>query len=137
MPESESWAIATQQAHATGNVPKDYGTSKGKKDAKNKYKTPGDDEQEAAPKHKTAGIHTAFSSSLVGGFCDELKNILEKKANLLPAPDTGMTQLKTTSPKSTVGIKKSITAYSRPNTLPTNSPSQGTQPTSGAPQVRT
>lgn len=133
MPESEAWAIATQQSHATGHSPKGYGTSEGRHEAHEKYPTPGDDEQKANPKSKTAGL----SSALVGGFCSEMKAILEKRAGLLPAPETGLTQLKTTSPKPTMGVKKNITAYSQPKTLPTMSPSQGAQPTAGAPQVRT
>lgn len=50
MPESEAWAIATQQSHALGKTPKNYGTSKGKAEAKNKYKTPEDDIKTANPK---------------------------------------------------------------------------------------
>lgn len=137
MPESESWAIATQQSHATGHTPKGYGTAEGKHKAKQKYDTPGDDEQQASPKTKTAGITHPFSSVLVGGFCDELKGIFEKRAGLLPAPDNALTQLKTTSPKPTTGPKKVITPYSQPKTLPSTSPSMGAQPTAGAPQVRT
>lgn len=136
MPESEAWAIATQQSHSTGHSPKGYGTAEGHDKAKKKYKTPDDDMQQAAPKSKVAGV-SLFSSALVGGFCDELENILEKKAGLLPAPDNALTQLKSTSPKPTMGIKKNITAYSQPKTLPSMSPSQGAQPTAGAPQVKT
>jgi hypothetical protein len=91
--------------------------------------------QKVSTKLKLAGI--PFNSALVGGFCAELVDILEKRAGLLPTPDNAMTDMKMTSPKPTTGVKKSITAYSRPNTLPTTSPSQGTQPTAGAPQVRT
>lgn len=137
MPESESWAIATQQAHATGHTPRSYGTAEGKREAHEKYKTPGDDEQKAAPKSKTAGISVPLSSALVGGFCSELTRIMEKRAGLLPAPENALTQLKTTSPKPTVGLTKNIAAYSQPKTAPPISPSQGAQPTAGAPQVRT
>lgn len=49
MPESESWAIATQQAHAVGKSPKGYGTSEGRHEAKEKYQTPGDDKKTADP----------------------------------------------------------------------------------------
>ena len=131
MPESESWAIATQQSHATGHTPKGYGTAEGKREAKKKYDTPGDDEQQASP--KTAGISIPFSAALVGGFCDEMCKI----AGLLPQPDNALTQMKSTSPKPTVGPKKVISTYSQPKTLPSTSPSQGAQPTAGAPQVRT
>lgn len=132
MPEGESWAIATQQSHSTGHSPKGYGTAEGRHKAHEKYPTPHDDEQQASPKSKLA-----FSSALVGGFCDEMRGILEKRAGLLPAPDIALTQMKSTSPKPTMGPKKNITAYSQPKTLPSMSPSQGTQPTAGAPQVRT
>ncbi len=54
MPESEAWAIATQQSHALGKTPKGYGTVEGKEKAQDKYKTPGDDEHKANP--KTASI---------------------------------------------------------------------------------
>lgn len=49
MPESEAWAIATQQAHATGKSPKGYGTAKGRHEAKAKYDTPSDDKKTADP----------------------------------------------------------------------------------------
>lgn len=137
MPESESWAIATQQSHATGHSPKGYGTSAGRDEAHEKYKTPGDDEQKASPKSKTAGVPSPFGSALVGGFCDELAAIFEKRAGLLPQPENALTQIKTPSPKPTTGLKKNITAYSQPKSLPGASPSQGAQPTVGAPQVRT
>jgi hypothetical protein len=55
MPESEAWAIATQQSHALGKSPKSYGTVKGRAKAKAKYKTPEDDVKKANPeKSKTA-----------------------------------------------------------------------------------
>ena len=135
MPEGESFAIATQQAHATGHSPKGYGTAEGRHEAKEKYTTPGDDEQKASPKSKTAGITTPFSSALVGGFFDEL----EKIAGLLPMPENSLSEIKTPSPKpaSTNPLKKTISAYSQPKTLAPTSPSAGAQPTSGAPAVRT
>lgn len=133
MPEGESWAIATQQAHATGHSPKGYGTAEGKHKAKEKYDTPGDDEQQAAPKSKTAGVTVPFSSAFVAGFCDEMCKI----AGLLPQPDNALSQMKSQSPKPTVGPKKVVPTYSQPKTLPSTSPSQGAQPTAGAPQVRT
>lgn len=49
MPKSEAFAIATQQSHATGHTPKSYGTPTGKHKAKEKYDTPGNDEQKANP----------------------------------------------------------------------------------------
>ena len=49
MPESQAFAIATQQSHALGKSPNDYGTVKGRKQAKKKYKTPKDDQMTANP----------------------------------------------------------------------------------------
>lgn len=61
MPESKAWAIATQQSHALGKSPKGYGTAEGKRVAKKKYDTPGDDQ-------KTASV-------LLFAFGDELEKI--------------------------------------------------------------
>jgi hypothetical protein len=55
MSESQSFAIATQQAHATGNTPKDYGTAEGKRKARRKYdEPPSQYKQTADPKTKKA-----------------------------------------------------------------------------------
>jgi hypothetical protein len=55
MPESESFAIATQQAYASKKAPKDYGTDKGRTDANKKYdKSPSSYEQNSDPKEKTS-----------------------------------------------------------------------------------
>ena len=51
MPESEAWAIATQQSHALGKSPKGYGTTEGRYEAKEKYTTPKDDKKAANPGH--------------------------------------------------------------------------------------
>jgi hypothetical protein len=58
MPESEAFAIATQQSHSVGESPKGYGTAKGRRTAKAKYDTPGDDKKTADPGHigKEAGL---------------------------------------------------------------------------------
>lgn len=50
MKKETAWAIATQQSHALGKTPKNYGTEEGKQKAKEKYKTPEDDKKEADPK---------------------------------------------------------------------------------------
>ena len=72
MPESESFAIATQQAHASGKSPKGYGTSEGKKEARQKYDSPKSQyTQTAAPKTKHSATHEAYWS----GFMDELEKI--------------------------------------------------------------
>ncbi len=55
MPESRSFAIATQQAYAAGKAPKKFGASKGRKDAKEKYDSPKSHYIQTA-KPKSAGI---------------------------------------------------------------------------------
>lgn len=49
MSESTAFAIATQQAHATGKSPEGFGTTKSRQEAKAKYTTPGDDKKTADP----------------------------------------------------------------------------------------
>lgn len=49
MQDSTAFAIATQQAHATGKSPKGFGTSQGRQEAKAKYPTPKDDKKTADP----------------------------------------------------------------------------------------
>jgi hypothetical protein len=49
MPKGEAFAIATQQAEATGHTPNSFGTAEGKATAKAKFNTPKDDEQRANP----------------------------------------------------------------------------------------
>lgn len=74
MPESMSWALATQQSYAAGKAPKNYGTTQGKKKALRKY-----DDGKAAykktanppSKTKTSGFSLAFLS----GFVDEMEKI--------------------------------------------------------------
>lgn len=91
MPKSEAFAIATQQAHATGHTPSGFGTSEGKSKAKEKYPNPGEMKQTANPSHKTK------SSSLdlirLMGFRDELGKIIEAAAK----PSTLTSQPKMTS----------------------------------------
>jgi len=61
MAESTAWALATQQGRAAGQVSKDYGTSKGKRKAKKKYKKPSSAyEKKAKPKKKKAEIGQAL-----------------------------------------------------------------------------
>lgn len=67
MPESEAFAIATQQAHASGKSPKGYGTAAGRRDANKKYDKPASKyEKKADPKTKKASVE---------GFVDELEKI--------------------------------------------------------------
>lgn len=74
MPESEAFAIATQQSHATGHSPKGYGTAEGRRTAKRKYDGPRSSYQ------KTASIEE-LSAVRVAALLDELEQI--KEAGLL------------------------------------------------------
>lgn len=72
MPESQAFAIATQQAYAAGKAPKSYGTREGRSEAKQKYDEPKSEYvQTANPKTKTSSLEVAF----VMGFSDELQKI--------------------------------------------------------------
>lgn len=72
MPESQSWAIATQQAHAAGKSPEGYGTPEGRREAKAKYdEGKAHYKKMADPKTKTSGIEPVFFR----GFTDELEKI--------------------------------------------------------------
>jgi hypothetical protein len=88
MPKSESFAIATQQAHAAGKSPKGYGTSEGRREAKQKYDSPkGAYKKTADPSHKSK---TASSLALWKGFADEIQKI----AMTTPAHITAMARPK-------------------------------------------
>ena len=106
MSKSTAFAVATQQSHAVGKSPKDFGTSKGKHEAKQKYdepkkeyvKTPDpgkvgkvqekledkglDIRKEAAvilegkEASASADVLPIFDAALVGGFSNELQEIL-------------------------------------------------------------
>lgn len=81
MSKSEAFAIATQQMHALGKSPKGYGTAEGKRTAKAKYDTPGDDMKTPNPVDlsKTAAV-------MFAAFEDELQKI----AAALPKDDIGL-----------------------------------------------
>jgi len=89
MPKSEAFAIATQQSHATGHTPKDYGTSEGKQEAKKKYDEPKSEyTQTADPSSKAK--QSSISLAMMLGFSDELQKIAglpvpkRKKINTQP-----------------------------------------------------
>jgi hypothetical protein len=131
MPESESFAIATQQAHAVGKSPKGYGTSEGRQAAKQKYDTPRDDVKTADPgassKEKKASIGSVFS--LLGAFSDELVKI----AGALNGSPTTLGEIATTVPKNPM---KDPGKYSKVNSSVTPSPIAMHQPMLDAPPVR-
>ena len=54
MSESQSFAIATQQAHKLGKTPKNYGTAEGKAVAKAKYRLPRKEYRKTADRVKKA-----------------------------------------------------------------------------------
>lgn len=85
MPEGEAWAIATQQAHATGKSPKGYGTSQGRHEAKEKYTTPGDDKKTADPGgigkrlEKDGSIFRALAPAVVQDQDDRMRQIIREE----------------------------------------------------------
>lgn len=115
MSESQAWAIATQQSHASGNSPKGYGTKEGRKKAKEKYHhKPSSYEQAADPssKDKSSGIDV----SLLKGFSDELSKIAAQ-VGLGLRTATQLQKRMGTLPKLTAPVSKPITgAFSAPPT---------------------
>jgi len=81
MPESTAFAIATQQAHATGKSPKSYGTTSGREAAQEKYKTPGDDKKTADPGGigKSAGLFGALPPISIGDQDAKLRMIIREE----------------------------------------------------------
>jgi hypothetical protein len=93
MPESESWAIATQQSHALGKSPKGYGTSEGRHTAKAKYDTPGDDVKAAKGSHnKEAGLFRAVAPILNQEQDDRMRQIIREELNNHAKLNTHTTQ---------------------------------------------
>jgi hypothetical protein len=140
MPESQAFAIATQQSHAVGKSPKGYGTSGGRKKAKEKYKTPGDDKKTADPGGIGKQAQVVLLAPFVGSFVDEITKI----AQVLPAP-AGMSDsdnraqigtIKSTSPKDT-SKPGGVPRYSKVNSGTSLSPIAQHQPVLAAPPVRT
>lgn len=75
MPKSEAFAIASQQGHALGKNPKDYGTAKGKRVAKAKFDTPKDDVKAANPGDLESPKMASLSDVIRSAFIDELQKI--------------------------------------------------------------
>lgn len=146
MPESQAFAIATQQSHAIGKSPKGYGTSEGRREAKKKYDTPSDDKKTADPSglgakferattggHKKEASRTSITSpfevALVGGFSDELQKI----ANAPTGPST-VSQIKSLVPRPS--LRSGAPKYTKLNTDSPPSPVQNHQPVLSPPPVR-
>jgi len=150
MSESQAWAIATQQSHATGKTPKGYGTPTGKHEAKQKYDEPKKSYEHTADpgkvgtvqeklqdkgldirKEASTGVRSPFDLVLVGGFSDELQKIAN--SIVMPqAPTEQMAHVKSTYPSSNPGKPGK---YSKVNTTPTESPSGRFQPVTAPPPV--
>lgn len=137
MPESEAFAIATQQSHAVGKTPKGYGTSDGKREAKQKYDTPGDDKKTADP----GGIgekmeKVAYLVPFMTAFADELEKIANMSGQSdLPNP----TQIGTVKPTTPIDLSKpgKVPKYSKVNSGISTSPIAQHQSVLAAPPVRT
>lgn len=133
MPKSEAFAIATQQSHALGKSPKGYGTSEGRKAAKQKYDEPKSHyTQTADPKEKTA---FSINSAVMSGFCDEFQKIagLEMK----PTAPEALGAPKMTAPKvSTSTSTKAPVGPAKVNSEPVRPPSMQHQPVLEPPAVR-
>jgi len=93
MPKSEAFAIASQQMHAVGKGPKNYGTAEGKETAKEKYKTPGDDQKRSNPGGLKSPKMEKKSMDQVthAAFLDELTKIAEDAKKKHPKPGIAKT----------------------------------------------
>lgn len=107
MPESMSYAIATQQSHATGHTPKSYGTPGGRQVAAQKYDKPSSAYVQTADpssKGKSASIDLAF----LKGFSDELQKIAAT-----PTQPAGLAEMNKTVNSLKPSLKKPL--YAKPN----------------------
>ncbi len=138
MPESQAFAIATQQSHAVGKSPKGYGTAEGRREAKAKYDTPSDDKKTADPR----GVGREFEKDsgkskiarllpFLDGFIDELTKIANLGA--MGAPAT-VSDIKSTIPRNT--MKAGVAKYSKVNSDMSESRAQMHQPVLSPPPVR-
>ena len=89
MAKDTAFAIATQQSHKTGKTPKDYGTSEGKREAKEKYDKPKKEYKKTA---NPGDLDTPKLAQWMHGFLDELKKLagvdemrMNPKPHLKPA----------------------------------------------------
>jgi hypothetical protein len=136
MPESEAFAIATQQAHAIGKSPKGYGTPMGRHVAKEKYDDPKSTYDTRANGEASHVKEASFTNiryldlALVKGFSDELQKI----TNILQ-PQPG--DIKTTTALKDTHRPGVIQNYSKANTSVDSSPIAKSQPVLAAPAVRT
>lgn len=114
MSESQSFAIATQQSYAAGKAPKDYGTSKGRSEAKKKYDDPKNTyEKQADPSHKSK---TASRLAFWKGFEDELVKIaMAPIPMVVPKPPTALADVKKVVDRQKSSLVLRKPNYSRPH----------------------
>ncbi len=143
MPESQAFAIATQQSHALGKTPKSYGTAEGRREAKAKYDTPKDDKKTADPGgigskfEKTKEAEIVFLRPFVDSLTDELHKIAQEAAGQSDVANPAqLGVVKSTTPKSTVKPGM-IAKYAPVNSGNSTSPLTQHQPVLSAPPVRT
>ena len=149
MPESQAFAIATQQMHALGKSPKGYGTAKGKHEAKAKYDTPKDDTKTADPGHigeklaELSGNGSSYLAPFLGSFSDELQKIANISAIMKPEAtikSKPYTQVNSVVPNAGLGNTKGPTnsAGAKPSAVPEaqQSPAASVANTLQAPPTR-
>jgi hypothetical protein len=138
MPESEAFAIATQQSHAVGKSPKGYGTTKGRHQAKKKYTTPSDDKKTADP--GGIGKEAAELNHLgpfVASFVDEIEKIAQMSAGQSDVANPAQIGvIKSTAPKD-LSKPGQVPKYSTVNSGTSMSPIAQHQSVLAAPPVRT
>lgn len=132
MPKSESFAIATQQAYAAGKAPKKgFGTSQGKKEARQKYDEPKSEYKKVADpssRTKTSGISLA---SLLG-----FSNELQKLAQLPKPTSLGDTRKIVSTQGTSLAVRKPNYAKVNRDSLPPASAS-GADLTQSAKTIQT
>lgn len=133
MPEGQAWAIATQQAYAAGKAPKKFGTTEGRKDAKQKYDGPKSEYVKTPdPKTKSSSIDVA----LIMGFSDELRKIAA--ATFTATPTTGsvdVAKMVSKGKSSLTTLPKQISKPSPPATPATSIDHLGPNRTSQPPPI--
>jgi len=118
MPESQAWAIATQQSYAAGKAPKKYGTTEGRREAKKKYDSP-KSSYVKTPDSKTKS--SSIDVALIMGFSDELEKIAA--ATFTAAPTTGSVDVAKMVAKGKSSLTTMPKQISRPAAPATPTPS--------------
>jgi hypothetical protein len=111
MPKGKAFAIATQQSHAMGKSPKGYGTSSGRAEAKEKYKTPDDDRKTANPGNLSSSKmeKKSMDQTFFHAFSEEFQKIAqEKDSGFLDTMKNALTSPIPGTPEILGGVKSSI-----------------------------